>query len=191
MTFAMQIPLQITFRGMDHSDSIEAEIRQRAKGLERFGNRISRCYVTVDEPHRRTHRGNQYALRVDITTATGDVAVTRAPPLDDSPQDFPSVIRDAFDAAARQLEGDGEPEREQAPDQDHLPHGRVSRIFPRDGYGFLTATDGQEVYFHAKSVLNTAFAQLSVGSDVRFTLAPDDDGQQGIHAASVSPTSHT
>ena len=40
-------------------------------------------------------------VRIEVSTPTGDVVVTRAPSLDESHEDFHAVIRDAFDTAAR------------------------------------------------------------------------------------------
>jgi len=68
-----QIPLQITFRGINHSQAVEAAIRQRATRLERFSHQITRCHVIVDMPHQHRHRGNHYAIRIDITTPSGVV----------------------------------------------------------------------------------------------------------------------
>jgi ribosome-associated translation inhibitor RaiA len=64
----MQIPLQITFRGIEQSDAIESIIRERASRLDRFFDRITRCHVTVDMPHQHHHRGNHYAIHIDIQT---------------------------------------------------------------------------------------------------------------------------
>ena len=105
---ATQIPLQITFKGINQSQAVEAAIRQRATRLERFSHQITRCHVIVDMPHQHRHRGNHYAIRIDVTTAAGEVFITRDPSLDDSHRDFQAVLRDAFDAAARHLESDAQ-----------------------------------------------------------------------------------
>ena len=180
----MQIPLQITFRGMDHSDAIESVIRQRAARLERFHDRITRCHVVVDVPHRHHHKGHHYAVRLDITTPTGEVAVTRDPALNDSHKDIHAVIRDAFDAAARQLEDEVRRRRGDVKTHAEQPRGRVVRIFPAEGYGFLLTPDDLEVYFHQNSVVDGAFSRLQPGTEVRFTLAPDE-ADQGPRATSV------
>jgi ribosome-associated translation inhibitor RaiA/cold shock CspA family protein len=181
----MEIPLQITFRGIDHSDAIEFAIRQRAERLERFCDRITRCHVTVDMPHQHRHRGNHYAIRIEIEAPSGEVSVTRDPSLADSHKDFQSVVRDAFDAATRQLEDDAQKQRGEVKGHEHHPPaGHVTRLFPGDGYGFLVTAGGDEVYFHENSVIDTPFAQLRVGNEVRFTLAPEDS-DQGARAASV------
>jgi cold shock CspA family protein/ribosome-associated translation inhibitor RaiA len=179
-----QIPLQITFRGMNSSQAVEAAIRQRATRLERFTHQITRCHVIVDMPHQHRHRGNHYAIRIDITTPSGEVFVTRDPSLDDSHRDFQAVLRDAFDAAARHLESDAQRHQPEAADRAQPPPGRVTQLFPDAGYGFLTTRDGEEVYFHQNSVRGASFEQLSVGSEVNYTLAPED-AEQGARAASV------
>ena len=179
-----QLPLQITFRGIDHSQAVEAAIRQRAARLARFTGLIQRFHVTVDMPHQHRHRGNHYAIRIDITTASGAVVVTRDPSLDDSHKDFQSVLRDTFDAAARHLENDAQRSQTGTQDRHHPPAGRVTRLFPEQGYGFLTTAEGEDLYFNENSVRGASFAQLSIGSEVSFTLAPED-ADQGARAASV------
>jgi cold shock CspA family protein/ribosome-associated translation inhibitor RaiA len=181
----MDLPIQITFRSIAHSDAIEFAIRQRAARLDRFCDQIQRCHVTVDMPHGHRHQGNHYAIHIDIITRAGEVCVTRDPSLDDSHEDFQAVIRDAFDAATRQLQADVQRLRGDVKDHVHAtPLGRVARLFPRDGYGFVVAADGREIYFHENSVVDEAFDRLTVGSEVRFTIAPDDS-DQGARAGSV------
>jgi cold shock CspA family protein/ribosome-associated translation inhibitor RaiA len=179
-----QLPLQITFRGIDHSQAVETAIRQRAAWLTRFTGLIQRFHVTVDMPHQHRHRGNHYAIRIEISTPSGEVVVSRDPSLDDSHKDFQSVLRDAFDAAARHLENNAQRSQTGAQDRGHPPPGRVTRLFPNQGYGFLTTTEGEDVYFNENSVSGASFAQLSIGSEVTFTLAPED-ADQGARAASV------
>jgi cold shock CspA family protein len=179
-----QLPLQITFRGIDHSQAVEAAIRQRAARLARFSGLIERFHVTVDMPHQHRHRGNHYAIRIEITTPSGEVVVTRDPSLDDSHKDFQSVLRDTFDAAARHLESNAQRSQTGAKDRDHPPPGRVTRLFPDQRYGFLTTAEGEDVYFNENSVRGASFAQLSIGSEVSFTIAPED-ADQGARAASV------
>jgi ribosome-associated translation inhibitor RaiA len=115
---AMAIPLQITFRGMEHSAAIESVITQRAARLERFSERIKHCHVLVDIPHRSHHKGNHYTVRIDIRTLAGEIAVTRDPLLDGSHEDLRAVLRDAFDIAARRLDDDQRQRSEHRPTTD-------------------------------------------------------------------------
>ena len=121
----MQIPLQITFRGMDPSDAIASSIRERAKKLERFHDRMIRCHVVVDVPHRHQRKGRLYAVRIDITTPTGEIIASREPALDQAHEDFNVVMRDAFSAAARQLEDEVRRRRGDVKTHEERPRGRV------------------------------------------------------------------
>lgn len=102
----MQIPLQITYRGMSSSPSVDALITERTNKLERFSDRIVRCHVIIDVPHRHQRQGRHFSVHVDVTTPLGSIVVTRDPPPDSDPRELATVVRDAFDAAARQLEAE-------------------------------------------------------------------------------------
>ena len=47
----------------------------------------------------------------------------------------------------------------------------MARLFPYEGYGFITSSEGNEIYFHRNAVLQEAFDRLKVGSDVRLVIA--------------------
>ena len=100
----MQIPLQITFRGLSPMPSAGALITERASRLERFCDRIIRCHVTVGVPHRHHRSGRRYSVHIDITTPLGNILVTREPADSAASQQLGVAIREAFDAATRQLE---------------------------------------------------------------------------------------
>lgn len=100
----MQIPLQITFRGLTPSPAIESLIRQRSARIERFYDRIIRCHVVVDMPHRHQRKGRQFSVHVDITTPESEIVVTRAAEPDEAHQELQTAVRNAFDVATRQLE---------------------------------------------------------------------------------------
>lgn len=174
---------------MDPSDAIESMIRERSARLERFHDRIMRCHVVVDMPHRHQRKGRLYAVRIDITTPTGEIAVTRDPSDDHSHEDFSVVVRDAFNAASRRLEDEVRRRRGDVKAHEEMELGRVVRLFPAKGYGFLVTADEVEVYFHRNSVVDESFSRLAVGSDVRFTLAPDESAK-GPHASSVQLHKH-
>lgn len=100
----MNLPLQITFRGTDPSAAMEAKIRERAARIERFAARITSCHVTVEAPHRHHQHGNLWHIHIDITVPGGELTVSRQPAAQHSHEDVFVAIRDAFDAAVRQLE---------------------------------------------------------------------------------------
>jgi ribosome-associated translation inhibitor RaiA len=100
----MQLPLQVTFRGMEPSETIEARIRQRAEELDHFHGRIMGCRVVVESAHRHHRKGRIHHIRVDLTVPGGEIVVNRDPPEHHAHEDIHVAIRDAFDAARRQLE---------------------------------------------------------------------------------------
>jgi ribosomal subunit interface protein len=100
----MQIPLQINFQNMDPSPAIEARIREKAAKLEQFHDRIIGCKVVVEAPHRHHHKGKLYNVRIDISVPGKDVFVGHSGPLNHAHEDVYVAIRDAFNAAGRQLE---------------------------------------------------------------------------------------
>ncbi len=95
----MQIPLQITIRDVEHSEALEAHIREKAKKLDEFFKHIMSCRVVVEVPHKHHQQGKQFNVRIDIGVAGGEIAVNR-----DHSEDVYVALRDAFDAAKRQLE---------------------------------------------------------------------------------------
>ncbi|MGH6866650.1 MAG: HPF/RaiA family ribosome-associated protein [Methyloceanibacter sp.] len=100
----MQIPLEISFRNMDPSPAVEARIRKKAEKLERFHDRIIGCSVVVEAPHRHHHKGKLYSVRIDISVPGRELVVDRAKPADHAHEDVYVALRDAFEAATRQLE---------------------------------------------------------------------------------------
>lgn len=100
----MNIPLQITYRGMSSSPSVDELIQERTSKLERFADRIVRCHVIVDVPHRHQRNGRRFSVHLDLTTPLGSIVVKREPHSDSEPQELAVLVREAFDAATRQLE---------------------------------------------------------------------------------------
>lgn len=178
----MQLPVQISFRGMEPSEAVEAKIRERTAKLDRFYDRIMSCRVVVESPHRRHHQGKLFHVRVDLTVPGGELAVTREPAEHHAYEDVFVAIRDAFDAAQRQLEDYARRQRGDLKTHEEPPSGRVSKLFPDEGYGFIETASGTEVYFHRNSVLDNAFARLEVGSDVEFV---EEQGEKGPQASTV------
>lgn len=99
----MEIPVQIVFRDISHSDAVEAKIREKVQKLEQYHNRITSCRVVVEAPHRTHTKGKLYHIRVDLTLPGEEIVVARDPKDHHSHEDIYVAIRDSFEAVRRQL----------------------------------------------------------------------------------------
>lgn len=180
----MAFPIKVTFRDIGQSDAIEARIRERAAKLEEFCDRIIGCRVVVEAPHRHHHKGKLYNVRIDLDLPGPPIAVTRGAGLDHAHEDVYVAIRDAFDAAQRRLQDYVRRRRGDVKTHEAPAHGEVIGLFEEDGYGFIKAADGREIYFHRNSVANDGFDRLAVGAKVRFAEAVGE-GEKGPQASTV------
>lgn len=182
----MQIPLELAFHNMDRSDAVEANVRERVAKLERYFDRIIGCRVVIEAPHKHSRKGKMYEVRIDISVPGKEILVNRNGPKNHAHEDVYVAIRDAFSAAARQLEDHARKARGDVKTHEAPPHGKVVRLFPEEGYGFVGLSDGREIYFHKNSVVNDQFDQLEVGAEVRVAIAYDES-PQGPQASTVTP----
>lgn len=172
----MKIPLQISFRGMDHSAAVEQSIRECAEKLERFCQDIMSCRIIVEAPHRHHHKGNLYHVRIDIGVPDGELVVSRRPDQAHAHEDIYVAIRDAFDAARRQAEDYVSKRRGHVKKHEEMPRGRITATYPAMDYGTIEMLDGRELYFHRNSVIEADFDKLNEGMEVRFAEEMGDDG---------------
>jgi ribosome-associated translation inhibitor RaiA len=118
----MQIPIEVSFRGMESSVSIADEVRDRAAKLERFYPRMTSCRVIVEAAHHRHVKGTVYHVRVDITVPGREIVAEREPEPQRFHEDVYLAIRDAFDEARRELQ-----------DYARVQRGEVKAHAPRAG----------------------------------------------------------
>jgi hypothetical protein len=117
------IPVQVTFRGLARSASVEADVHRRAAALERFYAGIVRCRVLIERPHRHRQDGRHVRVCIELTVPGGEpLVVSHEPSLHGGLKDVEEpahhkateieavhryvrvAVHDAFDAARRQLE---------------------------------------------------------------------------------------
>lgn len=182
----MQQPLRITFHGIERSDAVEARIREKMAELDRrHSGKITSCHATVAASHHNGHHGALYALHLDIHVPDRQINVGQWGK-DQAHEDIYVAVRDSFDAATRQLDEhvrrrSGSVKTHEAP-----LHGKITRLFIQDGYGFVTLSDGLDVYFGEHAVVGARFEGLAVGDELRVVLA-EGEGVKGPQASSVVP----
>jgi cold shock CspA family protein len=136
------------------------------------------CRVTVEESQRRQHQGKLFSVRIDITVPGRELVVNRV-----EHEDLYVAVRDAFDAAKRQLEEQARKRRGDVKTHLEMPRGKVVKIFPFDGYGFIVSNDGREIYFHRNSVIEPSFDRLEEGTEVAFLEEQGKEGPQAVRVA--------
>ena len=174
----MKIAPQITMKNVPHSAAVEAKIMEKLHKLDQFSDRIMACRVTVEESQRRQHQGKLFSVHIDITTPGKELVVNKV-----ENEDIYVALRDAFNAAKRQLEEHARKRRGDVKTHVETPRGKVAKIFPFDGYGFISTNDGREIYFHRNSVIEPNFDRLEEGAEVAFLEEQGKEGPQAVRVA--------
>jgi cold shock CspA family protein len=190
----------LTFRNVRSAELAEKWIRDEITKLTTFYPRITACRVAVESPHRHHRLGSQYHIRIDLTVPGGEVVIKHEPSLRTRAQqigetkfakhmelktarkNLRQAIDDAFKVAGRRLQDYARRQRGSVKSHEPLLTARVSKLFPKKGYGFITAPDGREIYFHKNAVLNRGFNKLKTGAKVRFA---EEQGEKGLQASTV------
>lgn len=100
----MRLPLQVTFRNMDRSLALEADIAEKASKLDQFCDHLMSCRVVVEAGHKHHHQGNLFGVSIQVSVPGRDLVVSRNPTEDHAHEDAYVAVRDAFDAMRRRLE---------------------------------------------------------------------------------------
>ena len=100
----MQLPVNITYRGLEKSENIDNLILEYASRLEKFCDHINRCDVAIEQPNHTHHKGNQFRVRIYVTVSRGHELVADEKPTDNRAYEpLAKVIHDAFKTMERQL----------------------------------------------------------------------------------------
>lgn len=196
----MNWPLQISYRRVKPTEQIEEWIRSEAEKLDTFYNHVMACRVAVEVPHRHHRKGESYHVRIDVRVPGGEVVVNREPSLagdvrhlrektarkqmelEAAQKNLHSAIKTAFRTVERRLQDYARCQRGDVKIHALPEEGVVTKVASEEGYGFLTASDGREIYFHCNSVLNQGFSRLREGTAVTFV---EEQGEKGPQASTV------
>lgn len=176
----MQVPHQITLRGIPETEAIENLIRTRIEKLATYFDHINFCRVVVDVPEKRKHQGKLFNVRIDITVPGKELVAKR-----DLHEDLYVAIRDAFKDAARELTEHARIARGDVKTHQELMLGQVVRLFRDGGYGFIDSVVGEEYYFNASNLLHTDFDKLQIGDFVEFLESLGGDSLQAVRVSAI------
>lgn len=190
MEQAVQIPIEIAFHNIDHSDWAEQEIRDRIADLERIYDRMITCRVRVDQRAQNSSGTIPPVVHIEIgIPGRKDLVVSHEP---DHLQrkfqrpDIHNAINEAFRIAERRLldlktQRDGRTKQDQH-DSENQGLGQVAEITPEQDFGFLMTREGGLLYFHRNSMLTGDFDTLTRGDEVYYI---EDVGDTGPIATKV------
>jgi len=182
----MERPLEIAFHNLQPSPAIESELRQHVEKLEhRFGGLIG-CRVSVERLHSQHRTGNVFEVHVTLSVSGRELAVSHQPQKAKERRahtDIHASIRDAFDAAERQLESfKGKVRSDTSAPSASALSGQVMLIEPGADHGFILTSIGSQLYFHRDSVTSGRFEDLREGDPVHYV---EEEGDAGPTATKV------
>lgn len=96
--------IEIAFRGMTPSVSVEMAARRWIQRLARVYENIIGCRVVIEVPHQSQEQGNTFHVRIDLVVPGQVLLVTHDPGDQRAHEDAYAAISDAFRAARRQLQ---------------------------------------------------------------------------------------
>ena len=99
----MSNEFQIVYHNIEQSDSITEAVQKRVDKLRRYCSDIIGGRVVLDCPHNNHHKGKVYSVALELQTPNKPVMVTQEQHDNHAHEDLYVAIRDAFNAAERQL----------------------------------------------------------------------------------------
>jgi cold shock CspA family protein len=175
----LQTPLEISFHNLDPSEAVEADIRERMAKLEKIYDRLTSCRVAVERQQNQHRTGNIYEVHIDMLVPGDELVVSRAPHRPKERYANPDIrtsVRDAFEAAERQLIDYKEQLRGDVKLHEPLFKGQVSEVDPKGEFGFVLTKEGNQLYFHRNSVMEGDWEKLRRGTAVHYVEAAGDTG---------------
>lgn len=95
--------LDIDYGNIGATPALTDTIRKHAEKLPQFFDGITHCRVSIDAPHRHHQQGNAFRAHIRLIVPGTEIDVSRETATG-AHEDANVVIRDAFDAARRQLQ---------------------------------------------------------------------------------------
>src|SRR5436305_13519341 len=99
----MQLPVKISYRGLEKSDQIDNLVLEYAARLEQFCEHINRCDVAIEQTNHTHHKANPYRRRIDATVARGhELGAAQRQMHNGTHQPLNKAIHDAFNTMERE-----------------------------------------------------------------------------------------
>lgn len=173
--------LELSFHGMEPSVTIRNKVHEHVDKLQQRYNEITTWQVHVKGP---IGSAGLFEISIEARVPGAELAVGRKPGDRNAHSDALVALRDSFAAMERQLKKRRRQRSGEVKTHEGKPQGQITRLFPEQGYGFVTVSEGVEVYFHRNAVIEGDFDDLSIGDTVELTIAYGESAR-GPQATSV------
>lgn len=173
--------LEIESRNVGMTPRWKQEIEDRMEDLQEGHEEITHARVTLTKnPHHK--KASNVAEALIVVSLPGRHTLTARK----ENKTFEEAIRKAFQALAIELRKFREKRAKKVIRTGPIPplRGVVSKLFPKEQYGFILEEGGGEVYFHKHALKGLSFDQLEDGTEVSFDV---EEGQKGPQAIAVRP----
>lgn len=180
----MDTLLEISFVNTDRSAAVEKLVRERTAALARHCGNLLKCRVAIEMLGRHHRKGHKFRAVIDLKLPRRTIVVGKTSQSNPAHDDVYAAVRHSFDLARRQTRDFTQRRRGEVKAHETPPHGRIAKLFPAEGYGFVSMADGQEIYFHRNAVVGAAFEKLTVGAEVRVSVH-EGESDKGPQAGTV------
>ena len=172
--------LQIDSRNVTMTPRWKTEIESRMADLQAGHDDLihGRVTLTKNAHHKKSEN---VAEALVVVTMPGRHTLTARK----EEKTLEEAIRAAFFAMAIEVKKlRDKPSSKEIPVSPIPLRGVISKLFLKEGYGFLLQDGGGEVYFHRNAVHGMKFEELEDGVEVSFNV---EDGEKGPQATTVNP----
>lgn len=169
----MQQPLQINFRDIPHTPTIETYITEKINKFEQMVSSIISCHVVIGQSQKHKHQGKLYNIRIHMTVPE---KVLNSVYRED--ENIYTAIQMSFDSLKQQLIEYRDKIQRQVKTHPERKTGSIVRLFAHDTFGFIQDSTGEEYYFGLAALHNTHFNQLKIGDKVHFVSFMGNEGLQ-------------
>ena len=66
-----------------------------------------------------------------------------------------------------------------------MAKGKIKRLMRERGFGFITAEDGREIFFHQSELQNTSFSDLQEEDQLEFDVVKGDKGPKAENVKKI------
>lgn len=170
----MEVPIELAFHGIEHSDALEELVRDRIDRLETHFDHIISCRVVIEAPHRDSEQEIRSArVRIDLAVPGKEIiAVSEPQDHQFKHNDVYSAIDASFDKMERQLRDHAGSQQEGRRDTRFPTEANaiIASIDPTESSGYVELVDGREIYFQEAALQGGKIADLEPGDDVKVVV---------------------